>query len=83
MIFDHHLSGCGPGTVVGIATGYGLDGPGIESRWGGEIFLTCPYRPWGPPSLLYNGYRVFPGDEEWPGRDTDPSPPSSAGVMKG
>jgi hypothetical protein len=22
----------GPGRVVGIATGYGLDGPGIESR---------------------------------------------------
>ena len=25
---------CVPGSVVGIATGYGLDGPGIESRWG-------------------------------------------------
>jgi hypothetical protein len=24
---------CGPGNSVGIATGYGLDGPGIESRW--------------------------------------------------
>jgi hypothetical protein len=23
-----------PGSSVGIATGYGLDGPGIESRWG-------------------------------------------------
>jgi len=23
----------GPGSVFGIATGYGLDGPGIESRW--------------------------------------------------
>jgi hypothetical protein len=23
-----------PGNSVGIATGYGLDGPGIESRWG-------------------------------------------------
>ena len=22
----------GPGSVVGIATGYGLDGPGIESQ---------------------------------------------------
>ena len=45
---------------------------------GGEIFRTCPNRPWGPPSLLYNGYRVFPGVKERPGRDTDPSPPSSA-----
>jgi hypothetical protein len=24
---------CGPGSVVGIATGYALDDPGIESRW--------------------------------------------------
>ena len=24
----------GPGSIVGIATGCGLDGPGIESRWG-------------------------------------------------
>jgi hypothetical protein len=24
----------GPGSSVDIATGYGLDGPGIESRWG-------------------------------------------------
>ena len=27
----------GPGGVVGIATGYGLDGPGIESRWGRDF----------------------------------------------
>jgi len=33
-----------PGSVLGIATAYGLDGPGIESRWG-EIFRTCPDRP--------------------------------------
>ena len=69
----------GPGSVVGIANAYGLDGPGIESRWG-EIFLTSPDRPWGPPSLLYNGYRVFPGGKVLPGRDADLSPPSSAEV---
>ena len=45
---------------------------------GGEIFRTYPDRPWGPPSLLYNGYRFFPGGKERPGRDADPSPPSSA-----
>jgi hypothetical protein len=28
---------------------------------GGEIFRTRPDRPWGPPNLLYNGYRVFLG----------------------
>ena len=70
---------CGPGSVVGIATAYGLDGPGIESRCG-EIFRTSPDRPCGPPSLLYNGYWVFPGGKVLPGRDADPSPPSSAQV---
>ena len=50
----------GPDSSVGVVIGCGLDGPGIESRWG-EIFRTCPDRPWGPPSLLYNRYRVFPG----------------------
>jgi hypothetical protein len=47
-------------SVVGIVTRYGLDDPGIESRWG-EIFRTYPDRLRGPPSLLYNGYRDFPG----------------------
>jgi hypothetical protein len=37
--------------------------------------------PWGPPSILYNGYGVFPGGKERPGRDADPSPPSSVVVM--
>ena len=26
-------AGCGPGSVVNIATGYKLVGPGTESRW--------------------------------------------------
>ena len=34
---------------------------------GGEIFRTCPDRPWGQPSLLYHGYRVFTGVKQ-PGR---------------
>jgi hypothetical protein len=50
----------GPGSSVGIATGYGLDGP-ESNPGGGKIFRTRPDRPWGPPSLLYNGYGVFPG----------------------
>jgi len=47
-------------SMVSIVTRYGLDGLWIESWWGGKIFHTRPDRPWGPPSLLYNGYRVFP-----------------------
>ena len=47
---------------------------------GGEIFPARPYRPWGPPSLLYNGYQVsFPG-VKWPGRVVDRPLPSSAEV---
>jgi hypothetical protein len=46
-------------SVVGIATRYGLEGPGIESRWG-EILRTYPDRLRGPRNLLYNGYRLFP-----------------------
>jgi len=58
--------------VVGIATGYVPYSPGIESRRG-EIFRKCPDRPWGPPSLLYNEYWIFPGGKERPGRESDPS----------
>jgi len=54
-----------------------------ESNPGGdEIFHTCPDRPWGRPSLLYNGYRVFPRGQVWPGRAADHSPPSSAEVLE-
>ena len=28
----------GSGSVVGIATGYGLDDPGIEPRWGARYY---------------------------------------------
>ena len=65
----------GRDSSVGIATRYGLDGPGIESRWGWDF--NHPSRPpWGPPSLLYNGYRVFPGGKA-AGADADPQPPSA------
>ena len=49
---------------------------------GGEIFFSCPDRPWSPPSLLYNGYWVFPEGKKRPGRGAVPSPPSSAADKK-
>jgi hypothetical protein len=64
-----------------IATRYGLGGPGIESRWGRDF--PHPSRPsLGPPSLLYNGYRVsFPGVKRM-GRGVDHPPPSRAEVRE-
>ena len=58
---------------VGTATGYGLDGPRIESRFGRD-FPHLSRLTLGPPNLLYNGYQVFPGGKERPGRDADSSP---------
>ena len=47
-------------SLVSIATRYGLDGPGIETRWGARFSTPRLDRPWGPPNLVYNGYRIFP-----------------------
>ena len=47
-----------------------------------SVGQNCIIQPWGPPSLLYNEYRVFPGGKERPGREADPSPSSSAVVKK-
>jgi hypothetical protein len=44
---------------------------------GGEIFCTRSDQPWGPLSLLYNGYRVFHGVKR-PGRGVDHPTPSIA-----
>jgi hypothetical protein len=54
--YKHRINNCtknggGTGSVVGIATANGLDGPGIESRWGrGFPHLSTPaLRPTQPP----------------------------------
>ena len=46
---------------VGIATRYGLDGPGIESRWGRDFpYLSRPAL--GPTHAFYTiGTGSFPG----------------------
>ena len=58
----------GRNTAVDIATRYGMDGPGFEPRWGWRDFRTRPDRSPGPPSLLYNGYRVSFSGVKRPGR---------------
>ena len=62
----------GRDSTVGIAPCYGLDGQG-SNPCGVEIFPTRPDWPWGPPNLLYNGYRIFPGGK-MAGRGVDHHP---------
>jgi hypothetical protein len=47
----------GRDSSVDIATGYGLDGPGIESRWGARFFAPVQTGPGAhPPSYtMSNG----------------------------
>jgi hypothetical protein len=68
-----------PGSVVGVATAYGLDGAGIESRWGRDFpHPSRPVqRPTQPPVQRIPG---LPGGKVRSGRETDPLPPSSAVV---
>jgi hypothetical protein len=53
----------GRDNLTGIANGYGLTVRG-SNPGAGDIFHTCPYRPWVPPNLLYRGYRVISGRKE-------------------
>jgi hypothetical protein len=70
-----HISG--PGSSVGITTGYGLDGLGIESRWGRDF--PHQSRPaLGPTQLPVKWVPGLSWGKERPGRDADSSPPSSA-----
>ena len=58
-------------SVQGLASGWKVRG---SNPGGDEIFRTHPDRPWGPPCLLYNGYRVsFPGVKR-PGHGVDHPP---------
>jgi hypothetical protein len=55
---------------AGIATCYGPDGPVFESARGKDFCLFFQNRPhwaWGPPSLIFNGYR----EVKQPGCNTD------------
>ena len=68
----------GPGSSVGIATDYGLDGPG-SNPGGDKIFR--PSRPALGPTQLPVKW-VFPGGKVLPGRAADHSLPPSAAVME-
>jgi hypothetical protein len=71
---DKNNTNSGPGSAVGVATGYGLDGPGIKSRWGVKFFAPVQTGPGAHPASCTVGTKSFPGGKERPGRDADPSP---------
>ena len=78
-IWCEFLNSVGPDISVGIATWYVLDGP----EWnpgGDEIFRTHPDRRSGPPTLLYNWYRVSFLGVKLPERGVDHLPLSCAEV---
>jgi hypothetical protein len=50
----------GPGSSVGIATDYGLDGPG-SNPGGDEIFRSSRSVPGAQPASCKMGTRCFPG----------------------
>ena len=71
----------GPGSSVGITTGYGLDGPGIESRW--KRVFPHPSRPaLGPTQPPTQWVQVSLPGVKRPGRGVDYPPPSSAEVKE-
>ena len=57
----HYIFRCGPGSSVGIATGYGLDGPGIESRWVARFSAPVQTGPGAHPTSCTMGTGSFPG----------------------
>ena len=69
----------GRDSSVGIVTRYGLDGPGIESRWGRDFSVPIQTSPGAHPASITIGTRSLPGLKQ-PGRGVDHPPPSSAKV---
>jgi len=67
-------------SVYQLTTGWTIrDGIPVGTR-----FSAPSDRPWGPPSLLYKGYGVFPDGRGGRGVGLTPPPPSSAeGPKKG
>jgi hypothetical protein len=68
--------------VMGWVNCYGLDGSSIASQWGRNFphLSRLAVGPTQPPVQCVPG---FHGGKNRPGRDADPSPPSSVVVMRG
>jgi len=65
LIFEN-----GRDSPVGTATRYGMDGPGIESRWRARITALVQTGPGAYPASYTMGTGSFPGEKR-PGRGVD------------
>ena len=73
----------GPGSSVGIATGYGAGRSGDRIPVGARFFAPVQNGPGAYPASCTMGTGSFPGVKSGRGPTLTPSPPSSAVVMKG
>jgi hypothetical protein len=91
LLFSLRYVRIGPGSSVGIANDYGLDGPEIESGSkkiknkkfpvGARFFAHVQTGPGAHPTSCTMGTGSFPGVKR-PGRAADHQPPPSAEVNK-
>jgi hypothetical protein len=70
---ERTMRSMGRDSAVGIDTRYGLEGPGIESRWGARFFSVVQTVPVAHPACYIMGTEYFP-EVKRPGRGVDHSP---------
>jgi hypothetical protein len=80
--FRYPLFPSGPGSSVGIANGYGLDSPGIESRWGARFSAPVQTGPRAHPASCKMVTGSFPGGKSGRGVTLTPHPLLVPLVMK-
>jgi hypothetical protein len=66
----------GRDSSVGVATRYGLNGPGIESPWGARFSATVQTGPGAHPASYIRGTEAFPGVKR-PDRGVDQPQPGT------
>jgi len=64
----------GLGSSVGIVTGYGPDGPGIESLWEARFSASIQTGPGAHPASCTIGTGSFPGVKSGRGVTLNPHP---------
>ena len=74
---------CEPGSSVGTATGYELDGPGIESRWRARFSPPVQTDPGDHPASCTMGTGSFPEVKSGRGVTLTPHPLLVPLVKKG